>query len=301
VPEPTQLYPIRVVANLTGVNPVTLRAWERRYGLLRPRRTDSGHRLYGRDDVARIREVLRLVENGIPISQVGTALQTTAMDRAPVPAQGENLWDRYRSRMVQAVTGFDEVGLEQVYQEALSLYPVDLVTRRLLVPLLRELGDRWASEDGTVAEEHFFAVYLRNKLGARFHHRGADNQGPRLLAACLPGEHHEIGLLLFALTAHDLGFRLVLLGANTPIDELAPVADNIGCDAIVLSGSIDPAPEVIDRQLPTLVAQAKQPVFVGGQTSVELESALRDAGALPLGNDLMSGLRHISARLGYQP
>ncbi|NIO40183.1 MAG: MerR family transcriptional regulator, partial [Burkholderiales bacterium] len=85
--------------------------------------------------------------------------------------------------------------MEEIYNDAMSLYPVDVVNRRLLVPLLRALGERWANQEAGVAEEHFFAAYMRNKLGARFHHRTRHSAGPLLVTACIEGERHEIGLL----------------------------------------------------------------------------------------------------------
>jgi len=201
------LYPIRTVSTLTGVNTVTLRAWERRYGLIRPTRTASGHRLYTQAQIDLINRVLVLLDKGIAISQVRAALDSTVEPQAPGEAQA-GPWQRYLERMVSAIVRFDENGLEESYNEALSLYPVDMVTRHLLLPLLTELGQRWETAEGSIAEEHFFGVYLRNKLGARFHHRARGNTGPRLLLACLPGELHEIGVLLFALSAHDNGFRI---------------------------------------------------------------------------------------------
>jgi methylmalonyl-CoA mutase cobalamin-binding subunit len=144
-----------------------------------------------------------------------------------------------------------------------------------------------------VAEEHFFGMYLRNKLGARYHHRPRGNQGPRLLCACFPGELHEIGLLLFSLTAYDHGLRPVLLGANTPLEELAQAARSGRCHAIVLSGSIKPEPPVLSRQLPKLVADSGIPVFVGGLASVFEHDAIAAAGAIPIGNELLPGTRRI--------
>ena len=106
-----------------------------------------------------------------------------------------------------------------------------------------------------MAEEHFFGFYLRNKLGARFHHRPQTQTGPRLMLACLPGDLHEIGLLLFALEACDHGFQTVLLGANMPLDELPAAVNKTKSEALVLSGVIEPQPER-DRGTVTLVGQA---------------------------------------------
>jgi len=291
-------YPISTVANMTGVNPVTLRAWERRYGLIQPTRTSKGHRLYSAQDIERIREVLRLVEEGIPIGQVPQVLEAGSRVASELVPAGEG-WADYQERMVAAIEQFNEAGLEAVYNEALSLYPVEIVTRRLLVPLLKELGERWENATGSVAEEHFFGVYMRNKLGARFHHRQGNPQGPKLLAACLPGEQHEIGILLFALTAHDRGFRIVLLGADMPLEELPIVVRRAKCDAIVLSGAIRPSETVLNQQLPELVRNAGVPVFIGGTTAGLYTNEIAASGARPVNQDLVHGLRDIDSALKH--
>lgn len=287
----TELYPIRTVASLTGVNPITLRAWERRYGLIRPTRTESGHRLYTREQIEQIHRVLALLDKGIPISQVRPVLEGRVETTAATVASGP--WPRYLERMIAAIVRFDEYALEDTYNEALALYPTELVTRRLLLPLLEELGKRWQSAEGSVAEEHFFGVYMRNKLGARFHHRPRRTSGPKLLIACLPGELHEIGALLFALAVQELGYRIVLLGANTPLEDLPVVVRRAAIDAIVLSGSIEPAPGLLEDGLPKLVAAVRVPVCVGGLTSVKHRDAIVAAGAQPMGADVEHGIRRL--------
>jgi DNA-binding transcriptional MerR regulator len=287
----TEFYPIRTVSTLTGVNAITLRAWERRYGLIKPVRTDSGHRVYTRADIDNIHRIMALLDKGVAISQVRRTLGEPEQGAAREEEAGP--WAGYRERMVMAIAQFDENRLEDVYNEVLALYPTDLVTRKVLLPLLAELGERWQSTEGSVAEEHFFGVYLRNKLGARFHHRNRNNTGPKLLVACLPGEQHEVGLLLFALAAHEHGYRLVLLGADMPLADLPLAAKRSQSAAIALSGSIVPKPQLLTEQLPALVAAAGMPVFIGGLTSVRQRDEIVAAGAVPLGNDIAHGLQRI--------
>jgi MerR family transcriptional regulator, light-induced transcriptional regulator len=175
----------------------------------------------------------------------------------------------------------------------LGAHPIERVTREVMLPLLAELGERWHTRTGAIAEEHFFGVYLRNKLGARFHHLNRAQSGPNLLAACLPGEHHEIGLLVFALAAHEQGYRVVLLGANMPLAELSYAGRRAKARGIVLSGSIEPEPGFLAMELPALVATAGVPVFVGGNTSVSNRDGIVSAGAEPLGSDIGAGLRRL--------
>lgn len=290
---PANLYPIRTVASLTGINPITLRAWERRYGLIQPTRTEGGHRLYTREDIERIQHVLVLLEQGVAIGRVREALAAEgAIDRDEADP-----WLPHRRRMLAAVAQFDEFALEDCYNEVLSVYPVDMATSRLIVPLLKDLGERWQRNPAGVAEEHFFSTYLRNKLGARFHHRLGRNTGPRLLAACIPGEQHEIGLLLFALSAHAQNFQVVLLGANLPLSELPVAAQRSNSAAIVLSITVAPRPGLIAAELPGVVTGAGVPVFVGGAGAAGVRDELVGAGVQVLGADIGPALRQLTRQL----
>ena len=291
------LVPIRTVSSLTGVNSVTLRAWERRYDLVKPIRTPKGHRLYTMADVEMIKQVVALLDNGMSIGQVRQVLETGKMHPETATQPDIDPWRNDQRRLLQAIIDFDDGVLNEIYSETLSLYPVDIVTSRLIVPLLRELGERWSQGKGSIAEEHFFSVFLRNKLGARFHHLSRGRQGPKLLAACLPGEQHEVGLLLFALAALDWNYQVVLLGPNTPLEELPPVAARATAQAIVVSGSAEVPTTLIEQDLPQLCRAVSIPVFVGGRVADRHLAAISAAGAIPLGEDLNLALRGIDATL----
>lgn len=286
------LYPIRTVSNLTGVNPITLRAWERRYDLIKPVRTEKGHRLYTQNDIDLINRVVELLNKGISISQVKPYLENQTPD---TPAQSP--WLNYQQRMLNAIVRFDDKALDATYNEALSLHPIDMVTTWLVLPLLKSLGERWASKQGSVAEEHFFGAYMRNKLGARFHHEASRARGPLLIAACLPGEHHEIGVLLASLSIMARGYRIILLGADTPLDEIEQPIHHTDAAGVLLSGSIKPADSVFTKQLPALVDAINIPVFVGGHTALQFNDAITSAGAIPLGIDIPQSLKRIEAEI----
>ncbi len=281
------------MATLTGVNARTLRAWERRYALLRPLRTPKGHRLYSHQDVERIRRVLALVERGIRIGRVRELLDA----ESPDGSRANGPWPAYLDRMAAAIARFDEPELDRIYDEALSIHPIDQITRQLIMPLLVHLGTRWQDIPGAIAEEHFFAMHLRSKLGARMQHRMRYATGPRVLAACAPGEQHELGLLLFALEAQAAGLRTVLLGADTPIPDVAIAVRRAGCNAIVISSSVEPVAGFLEAMLPELVRLARVPVFVGGPTALRHRHAIAAAGAVALGVELEDGIRLIALAL----
>jgi DNA-binding transcriptional MerR regulator len=296
---PAGLYPIRTVSSLTGVNSVTLRAWERRYNLIRPQRTAKGHRLYTQQDVERIQRVITLINQGISISQVKPLLDGMSPVPAPRPLSGQSdVWERYRTRMQDAIEHFDEQALDAAYNDALSLYPADLVIRRLATPVLQHLGEHWKERPAGVAEEHFFSVYLRNKLGARILHLNAQETGPLLLTSCLPGEYHEFGMLFFALAAVSHGYRLVLFGANLPLEQIPAAIKQRRCNAVVLSGSARPAHGLLEEQLPRLVKHIDIPVFVGGGITARHAEAIERTGAIVIGQEFQAALACIAERLG---
>jgi DNA-binding transcriptional MerR regulator len=295
-PPAAGLLPIRTVSLLTGVNSVTLRAWERRYNLVTPQRTPKGHRLYRQQDVERINRIVELLNQGISVGHVKPLLEQ-APGKVITATDDGDTWKDHQDKMLNAIERFDEPALDSTYNDALSLYPVDIVNQRLTTPLLRLLGERWKKRETGIAEEHFFSVYLRNKLGTRIHHLNQRSNGPLLLLACLPGELHETGLLFFALAAVNAGYRVLILGANTPLQQIPGVLAKKACAGIVLSGSAKPARGVLDTELPALVNQVVIPVFVGGKTSVSHQPQLDKIGTICLGEKIASGLQQVNQSL----
>ena len=291
-----KLYTIGTVSKLTGVGAITLRAWERRYSLITPVRKESGHRLYTRKHIDQINRITALTQQGIRISQIQPEMLESDIAASDSESRDSDSWKELLNSMVSAVISFDEDRLEEIYNGALSLYPIGVVTRKLLTPLLIELGLRWEAGQGGIPEEHFFAFYLRNKLGARYHHRPRGNSGARILVAGLPGEHHEIGLLLFSLAAHEAGFQVIPLGANMPLADLGKVVRLKKCEAVILSGAIQPTERVLTRDLPALVEECDAPVLIGGLSSVYSCDAINRAGAEAIGRDIEHGIQRLKER-----
>jgi len=250
---------------MTGINPVTLRAWERRYGLIKPQRTPKGHRLYTEADIARIQSILGLLERGIPISQAGQVLDeapAACAPRQPRPlnVSDSGIWDQHRISWRKALQSFDEHALGDACDDSLSLFPVDLVMHRLASPLMQELSDHAVADAdaGLRAQHYFFQSFLRHKLGARFIHDAARSAGPRLLMACPTGETDDIALLLLAVSAQAQGYRVVLLGINVDNDALLAAVRSSRCAGLVLASRCNRPP----RGLLTALSDVNPPVFL---------------------------------------
>lgn len=130
-------FPIRELSLKTGVNSVTLRAWERRYGLLKPKRTNKGHRLYDQGDVQRVEGILRWIEQGVAVSKVRALLDQGVMFDAVAPS---NEWLEWQAALVKAAADFHGDKIEQLYQQIFSQYPADIAVRDWLLPSFEQLG-----------------------------------------------------------------------------------------------------------------------------------------------------------------
>lgn len=292
--ENDELFPIRTVASLTGVKPVTLRAWERRYGLFHPERTDGSHRLYTKEDIARIYEILALIDKGIPVSKV-----SDIVNKKPQTAKPEkDIWNEFYDRMMDAISTFDHPALKAIYNEAMATQPIAVVTEKLILPILRELGERWQKNQSGVAEEHFFSFFLRNKLGARFHHSVPPQHGIKILACCLPGERHELGLLIFALEALANNFRPALLGADTPLEEIPVVIRRSGARAVVFSCTSKDVLRSQEDAIKSLTASIDIPVFIGGPVAINQRDIIVRCGATPLSEQMNAALQKIGQLTG---
>ena len=213
-------------------------------------------------------------------------------------------WQGYLVETLNALESFSTDRLDNLYNEACALYPIDIVTDKLMIPVLEQLGLRWEKRSAGIAEEHFFSAWLRNKLGARLHHAAGFTRGRQLILSCLPGEHHEISLLLAALGVLQQGYRVVYLGADMPIGQLLPVCRQTHAAGVLLAGRGLDEPARIEANLleiAKLVRTAGMPVFVGGRFSVLMQRELEQIGAQPVGDNITLGLRLIEAGLSHGP
>ncbi|NWA29964.1 MerR family transcriptional regulator [Pseudomonas sp. C6002] len=226
--------PIREVARQTGVNAVTLRAWERRYGLIVPQRTPKGHRLFSDEHVQRIHTILTWLNRGVPVSQVKSLIDTAqATSEPPV----ENEWHNRRQHLVQAISELAERRVDDAFNQAMALYPPRTLCEQLLLPLLKELELRWQGQFGAQMERVFFYSWLRSKFGARMYHNNRQLNGAPLLLinhSDLPLEPH---LWLTAWLASSADCPVEVFDWPLPVGELALAVEHLQPRAVLLYSS----------------------------------------------------------------
>lgn len=169
------LFPIGTISDKTGVKTVTLRAWERRYGLLKPQRTPKGHRLYSMDDVERVNHVLRLLDQGIPVNRVRAILDqpnTGSPNLVSIThdskAKEEDPWRFFAEQFTKHIRELDSRSLDRAFNQITSSYSLDLVAKKLVLPLYEELQKNNAAFPAMGAEQAFFDEFLRASLGAGY-------------------------------------------------------------------------------------------------------------------------------------
>jgi MerR family transcriptional regulator, light-induced transcriptional regulator len=205
------------VSRRTGVAVPTLRAWERRYGLLAPARTEGGHRLYRDADVGRVDAMRRLLDAGWSAS---AAAREVLRDPAPVTrlrpiSGGGDAAGDMVARLEQAIDRFDAPEAEGVVDDVFARFEVPRGLDEVILPVLRNVGDGWEDDPRVIAREHFASNVLRPRLQRLL--RVATPSTARVCLAVAPeGEEHDLGLLASAVVAVNAGWRVHYLGARTP-------------------------------------------------------------------------------------
>ncbi|MBD9457463.1 MerR family transcriptional regulator [Pseudomonas sp. PDM05] len=225
--------PIREVARQTGVNAVTLRAWERRYGLIVPQRTPKGHRLFSAEHVQRIHTILTWLNRGVPVGQVKALIDSAQ----PAIDVVENEWHTLRQTLVQAISELAERRVDDAFNQAMALYPPRTLCEQLLLPLLKDLELRWQGQFGAQMERVFFLSWLRSKFGARIYHNNRQLQGAPLLLvnhSDLPLEPH---LWLSAWLASSADCPVEVFDWPLPAGELALAVEHLKPRAVLLYSS----------------------------------------------------------------
>jgi MerR family transcriptional regulator, light-induced transcriptional regulator len=242
----------------SGVSPGLLRAWERRYGLLRPTRSAGGLRLYSAADVERVRLMNQHLAEGLAAAEAA-ALAQSADDEHGAPAALSPA--AMRDDLAEALDRFDEPRAQAVIDRLLAAATVDTLLSDVVLPYLRELGERWERGEASIAQEHFASALLRGRLLGLARGWGL-GVGPLAMLACLPGEQHDLGLIAFGLVLRARGWRIVYLGPDAPIDTVGDACRQLQPSLVVLHAVTD---EHVQHAVESLRALAgRHRVALGG-------------------------------------
>ena len=291
------VYSIKAVAQMAGVSEPTLRAWEKRYSILTPQRTDSGHRRYTRRDILRVIWLRQRIEEGIAISQASALLQSQGdldlmalsqlANDNPVPplarrngTHTEGTTASIRSPealsddLLQAFLEFDETRADNLLSEANGLYSLETVCVDIIQPVMHEIGERWLRNELTVANEHFATNICRLRINAMIESLPVKTAGPLIITACAPQEFHEIGILTTTFFMRRNGWRVIYLGQNVPAVDLEKDLVRLKPALVCFSATRTETALTLAREIAPVIARVRavQPGLVfayGGRAFVE--------------------------------
>jgi DNA-binding transcriptional MerR regulator len=277
----------------SGVRPELLRAWERRYGLLRPTRSAGGLRLYSVADVERVRVMQEHLADGLAAAEAAAlASRAELRDEAPAAALSPVA---LREALADALDRFDEPRAQEILDRLLAAATVDTLLADVILPYLCTLGERWERGEASVAQEHFASGVLRGRLLGLARGWGL-GVGPVAVLACLPGEHHDLGLIAFGLALRARGWRIVYLGPDAPIETVDEAARQVQPSFVVLH-SVD-GDRVREAAEPLRILATRRRVAVGGAAARD-DGLLSDV-VLRLTGDVIAEARRITTLVGAE-
>lgn len=285
------MYTIKRAAELLGVSEATLRAWERRYGIGSPTRSDAGYRLYDDAALSELMVMHALVRSGWSAREAATQTlrrktdPQTAPDAASTAAQVELLAD-------SAVT-FDTTQLGTLLDERFASGPFETVIDSWLLPALAALGQGWEAQRLTVAGEHFVSHAVTRRLSAAYDSAGENPHGPKVVIGLPPGARHDLGLLSFATAARRVGLSTRYLGADVPVSDWAVAVADTGVRAAVLAAPMaEDGPALTQVVEAVLAARPDLVVAVGGAAQELAPSA-----CMLLGHSVSRAAAELAGRL----
>ena len=284
------IYSIKAVAHTAGITEPTLRAWEKRYSILSPGRTESGHRRYTKRDIYRVMWLKQRLEEGMSISQASTLLQTqpesvlldmvqyekggqrngssrpawSDPNTGEMPHNGQPLPNEVRSpqalveQLLEAFLQFDEGTAERLLAEASSIYPPETVCVDIIQAVLIEIGERWMKNEVTIATEHFASTLCRSRLNTMIEALPLKDTGPLVLTACGPQEFHELGIVITTYFLRRYGWRVLYLGQNVPAIDLEKDLRRLNPALLVFSAGRSESALLLAREILPVIERVRE-------------------------------------------
>ena len=296
--------------NEVGLTPATLRAWERRYGLLKPQRSPGGHRLYSRQDIEMLKWLVNRQKEGLSISsavemwknQVGSNQDVMRQFQSPPPVarEGETPVDELRNSWISACLAFNDQAANQVLDQAFAIATPETICTKVLQKGLAMIGEQWYTGTASVQHEHFASAIATRRTNALMATVAPPNRAGRILVACPPGEMHGFILLMATFLLRRRGWDVVYLGADVPLKDLDHTIRSISPSLIVSAAQTLTSAASL-RLMSETVAGYSVPLAYGGGIFVQIPAATRSISGHYLGDDIAQVPQEVEHLMSASP
>jgi DNA-binding transcriptional MerR regulator/methylmalonyl-CoA mutase cobalamin-binding subunit len=294
-------YTIKAACNQIGIRPVTLRAWERRYNLVAPHRSDNRYRLYSERDIAIIQWVKNRIDQGVAISSAAQEMrkmlnngiwpevdspysetQLVLIDKSP---------KEFSRQLYDALTAHDEGRAGELMRSASVSFDLRTLCVDIITPMLVEIGEAWYAGKIRITTEHFASTYVRGRLLSLMQTLPIHRNSPRLLLGCAPTEHHEIGSLMISVLLRSKGYQVEFLGPDVPLDDLVEYIQFERSHMLILTSTMVESAEELRPIHKKLKSVRWPPIFgYGGSSFRQNPKLCRELGDYYLGETIDDGV-----------
>lgn len=304
---------IKSVSQKTEIQAVTIRAWERRYSLLSPKRATNGYRLYSERDIAVLQWTKSRIESGVSISSSvnefrlmtdsGKWPEAVITDKGPLAARsGEKLSAETAVRqLLQALIRHDEKMAAMIFEDILGSFDLIALFENVLAPILIDIGERWARGEIKVATEHFASNFIQSRLQSIFQSLPMRSSAPRIMIGCAPNELHVLGSLMLAVLLRNAGYRVEFLGPDIPLEDLSDYAAEETPKMVILSATLVESAQELAK-LPQMLKKSKQiPLFgFGGSAFNYHQELIKKIDGIYLGPSLRQSMEAVTSHVALK-
>ncbi len=244
--EKTYKYPIKVVSKMTGLSVFVIRSWEKRYDAVTPSRTDTNRRLYSEEDIEKLKLLNKAVQKGhniggianLSIEDLRSVLENITVSPRSDKEISNDVYANAESTIancIEAIKVYDGKALETLLLKASTKMSQPQLIENLIVPLVYKVGDLWHDGFIRVANEHLASAVIRSFLSNLIERHVPNDNAPIMVSATPRGQDHELGAMIASVVAASAGWKVVYLGPNLPVEEIAAVADSLKAKVVALS------------------------------------------------------------------
>jgi methanogenic corrinoid protein MtbC1 len=244
------IYNIKAVSSMLNLLPVTLRAWERRYGIPSPSRGDQGYRLYSPYDVRLLQWLKHQNDNGMSIGQAvkylhelqragnDPALESPYTNQEKSETSNQVSLETLSRNFEHYLINFHNEKASEILRRAFSIYSVDQVLTEVVQTTLVHLGEKWHNGEISIAVEHFATQFCEQQLLGMFNSSAVPTREEIIFAACAPGEMHQIGILSLIVILRWRGWDVKYFGPNLSFDRILETLNTLKPKMILLSSTM---------------------------------------------------------------